>query len=902
MRKSPHIKEFPRVTISLLAGLAAAALVPGLALAQDTNATAMKPVVVTGSLIPTFETITPTPVSVYNAEDIAKTGMATFSDLSRAFPFVSGTANFGSGEGNGGDGTGGINLRGIFGGTLVLIDGRRVAPNELNGRGNVDINAIPIAAIDHIEVLKDGASAVYGADAVAGVVNVILKKNFTGTEFFGRYGNSDSGDPAEKTFSFVTASANEKASLLIGGSFYETDALKSDDRDVSRVDINNPLDFAFGTSRTPNPGRVGATKANNGQPGFPPSGLIYTGPVGTTPTSTNQFRTVNDATDRAIFSHFTYEVTPMTRWYAFGNGSYNLLDNNALQFFAEASYAHTTRDNQFAPAPLTSGLAGTIPANNPYNVFGQDITEWRYRFYEIGPRTDHDVGDVFRFVGGFRGDIPDTSWSWEASTLYSEDDRFERFGGDVSASHLLAAAASTDPATAFNIFGNQANTPAVVQSLALTLTERAVSTWAAWDGLVRGTVFELPGGPLKLAVGGGMHQETADFEPDAAYQSGDSATGNSATPIHGRRKVGDVYAEAVIPIFGKDLSFPGMHKLEFSAAGRYDNYSDFGDTENPKISFRYQPLEDESITIRGSYGTSFQAPPLGDLSGSVLSFLGLDVPIHAPNGFTYGNPGPQDQLDNGDNLLGNPKLQPQTSDNYTIGVVLTPPQVKNLSVNVDYYNIQIKGLVIQDPQFIINTFSPGQIDPLTGQPYIRVDNAGNVVGLDVPFLNLGGLNTDGLDIGATYAIPTDDYGKFTLSAEANYTLTWEQSARPGSPFISHLGQDDTAQLFGALPQWRGNFGVLWEYHDFSFNAVAHYTDSFVDEATGNQVSEVVTCDLQASYLWRKAKTKFSVGVLDVNDEAPPKDYAPGATNGNLYARNLYDIRQRFLYASVDIKF
>jgi iron complex outermembrane receptor protein len=489
MTQHLHKKSVRFLPLPILLGLFTCLLAMGTVLAQESNApTKMKPTVVTGSLIPTFETIPPTPVDVYTAEDIARSGQTTFADLLRTIPSSSGAANFGAGEANGGDGTGGINLRGIFGGTLVLINGRRVAPNELNGRGNVDINAIPLAAVDHIEVLKDGASAIYGADAVAGVVNVILKKNWSGAEFFGRYGNSPTGDPAEKTFSFVTGSATEKSSLLIGASYYQSDALKSDDRSVSRVNIFNNNDLAFGTSRTPNPGRVGATGVGNGQGGiFDGNGLIYTGPVGTTATNTSQFRPVNDLTDRAVFSHFTYEYTPLERWYIFGNGSYNLLDNNALQFFSEASYARTIRDNRFAPAPLTSGLAGPIPAANPYNVFGTDITGWRYRFYEIGPRVDHDVGDVFRVVGGFRGDIPDTSWSWEGATLYSEDDRFERFSGDVSASKLLAAAASTNVADAFNIFGNAANTPAVVQNIGLTLTERAVSSWAAWDGLVRGT-------------------------------------------------------------------------------------------------------------------------------------------------------------------------------------------------------------------------------------------------------------------------------------------------------------------------------------------------------------------------------------------------------------------------------
>lgn len=177
-----------------------------------------------------------------------------------------------------------------------------------------------------------------------------------------------------------------------------------------------------------------------------------------------------------------------------------------------------------------------------------------------------------------------------------------------------------------------------------------------------------------------------------------------------------------------------------------------------------------------------------------------------------------------------------------------------------------------------------------------------MVSLDVPFLNLGGLKTDGLDFGGMYEIPTDAWGKFTLSADFNYTLSWDEQSLPGSPYVSHLRQDDTAQLFGALPAYKGNIGLSWDYKDFSFGAVGHYTDGYTDEAVGGNVPGVWTVDLQASYLWRKAHTKFTVGVLDVADEAPPKDYAPGATNGNLYSRNLYDIRQRFLYASVEAKF
>ena len=253
-------------------------------------------------------------------------------------------------------------------------------------------------------------------------------------------------------------------------------------------------------------------------------------------------------------------------------------------------------------------------------------------------------------------------------------------------------------------------------------------------------------------------------------------------------------------------------------------------------------------------------------------------------------------------LVGNPGLKPQTSDNYTLGVVLTPPQVKGLTLSVDYYRIEIKNLSIQDPQYILNTFSPGDINPITGHPYISLGAGNRVVGVEVPWLNLGGLNTDGLDFGGMYVLPTDSCGKFTFAGDANYTLTWEQQSLPGQPFVSHLAQDDTAQLFGALPRFKAVLSATWEYQDFAFTPAVHYTGGFRDMAAANQVPDYWTVDLQATYNWKKAHTKFTVGVLNVADADLPKDYAPGASNGNLYSRNLYDIRQRFWYVSANVTF
>src|SRR5580765_803567 len=198
--------------------------------AEETNApTQLKPTVLTGSLLPTFETITAAPVDVYTIEEIERTGVDSVPELIRRLPAISGNASFGDSRGNGGDGSAAVGLRNIPLGTLVLINGRRIAPNQLPLAANVDINSIPLAAIDRIEILKDGASAIYGADALAGVVNVILKKDFNGTELYGRYGNTFDTDTSEQNWSFVTGVTSDKGALLIGGSYYKNNALMSND-------------------------------------------------------------------------------------------------------------------------------------------------------------------------------------------------------------------------------------------------------------------------------------------------------------------------------------------------------------------------------------------------------------------------------------------------------------------------------------------------------------------------------------------------------------------------------------------------------------------------------------------------------------------------------------------------
>jgi outer membrane receptor protein involved in Fe transport len=858
----------------------------------------LEPVVVTGSSLPTADLVGATPVDVVTDVDIAKIGSQSVLQYLKTIPSTIGAGNYGESRGNGGDGSAAVSIRGISGGTLVLINGRRVAPNWLNiGTGNVDINAIPLGAIDRVEILKDGASAIYGSDAQAGVVNIILKKDYTGTEMYGSYGNTTDTDVGQQHYYFVTGLTGEKSSLLVGASYYKANALFSQDRSRSRVDITDPLN----TSPTSNPGRIG-----QGTLGTDGIGVVYDGPPGTFSLDPDDFRDFNPLTDRFPFPLYTPSIRPSERWSIFSTSSHDLMGKH-LTFFTEAFYTRSLSMNQLAPTPITSGSTGlVIPSTNPYNPFGIDIDTWRYRTLELGPRVEDNTADIFRFVGGFRGRIADTSWEWETAVMYSEDDRRQVQSGDVSLSGLEAAINRTDE-TAFNPFGNQANNADQLFGVGQTISQSAKSTLFEVGALARGEVFQLPAGPLQLALGGSHLEAFASFEPDALTIAGETVGFNAALPFTGRREVDAVFAEVGIPLTSEKQALPVLHSLELKAAVRYDDYSDFGDTTNPKITARWQPI-DETLTLRGAWGTSFVAPTFDALYSESQSFP------EVANPFT----GSFDQVDA--SYFGTPDLKPEEGSSYTLGMVWTPKFAKGLTFAIDYYNLNIKNRVGGSAQYIIDTnFRTGVaatgLDPTDIANAPAIVAAGEFASLltwdpaqetytkvNVPFLNLSEVQTDGLDIQTTYEIPTDNLGTFTLSGSGTYVLTFKQKETPGSAFRDRLGDFSTDDFgFGSIPRWKANVGLFWAFKQIEFGVTAYYVGAYRDDplaGVDREISDIWTVDLQASYNF-PYQTKLTIGVINVADEPPPLAEAAFADK---YDRDLHDIRQRFVYFSILKKF
>lgn len=884
----------------LLVGLGAQLFaVPALNAADATAPTEMKKTVITGSLIATAETVTVAPVDIITAEAIERSGTRTIDEIIRKSPSAVGGGNFGISRGNGGDGTAGVSLRGIPGGTLVLINGRRTA--------NQDLNAIPYGAIERVEILKDGGSSLYGADAVAGVVNIILRKDFNGTEVNASYGNTTERDAAEQRYSFITGFGNEKTSVLVGGTYYRANSLYSRDRERSQVDITD-ANFTSGTS---NPGRIQTTLAPVGT-ALRDTGVVYRGGLGTTGTLPSEYTAFSNKTDRFPFSLFTPAIRDAERYSIFGNAEHSIFSEH-LKFFTEGYYTHAYSYNQLAPSPAvfsnlstaTSPTGLVVPATNPFNPFGVGINRLRYRPVELGPRIDSQTFDIFRFVGGFKGQIGETTWNWEAAMLYTVQDGVNLQGNDLSRNGLEAALNSTDPTKAFNPFGNQKNSKAVLDSIRLDHYTFTSSRLFSIDGKVGGEVVDLPGGPAQMVIGGEHREERAKYQPDATLINDNVTAFNAAKPYTGKRDVDGVFYEVKLPVLGNDFSFPGGSYFELNHSGRYESYSDFGTQYTPKVGFLWQPLSDKQLAFRGSYSESFTTPTFGQL--------------YTPNSENYpellnryklaaGDPSFNDQIRTFNQ--GNAKLKPATAKNYTASIVWTPTFIKSATFGLDWFRVEQANIAGSADQFILdeNYRTRNDAKPLFAD-LIKYDPATlEYISLTSPTLNLSKRIVEGVDVSGAYVLNTDTAGTFTWTTVLSYYYNFQQENVPGTGLRDRLGdftQPEAGFGLGSLPRLKGNSSLFWSYRNFEFGPTLNYIGAYADDVASGfdrEVKAQVTVDLQASYKFTSGwlnDSKMTVGVLNVSDERPP--LVSGAF-ADAYDRDTHDLRGRYVYFQGSKKF
>jgi iron complex outermembrane receptor protein len=768
---------------------------------QPASGGELQKITVTGYIVPRVGD-GPQPVITIDRDYIQQHGDQTLSEVLQRLPQNVAAFTPSVGPGNTfSPGAAEVNLYGLgTNSTLVLIDGKRQTtfPFPQNGfQSFIDLNSIPLAAIDRVEVLKDSASSIYGSDAIAGVVNVILKKDYTGGDINAYYGISSRGDDevyhvqlsggASQSFN-----ENSKLSLTAAFDFYDSSPIDTQDRvyarNLNHSKIGSDM-FDLRSTSAPAGNFVGLTTGTNYS--------VFPGTTGpaialgdlTNPTA-NLYNTVPGA-----------QLLPREKRYGtYLTASYQPFQY--LQIYDDFSYQHNEELASTTATPLSSSDFLTVPANNPFNPTGEALSP-ELRLLEFGPRKTETTISNIRNVAGLRLINLPKNWFVDAWFLYAETDGHVQNTNLVSRSGLQAALNGTFPGLEgqfFNPFIDQSAVahpnPAFEKVLRVTANDYARTDLTQWAIQSGGEVFDLPTGPVTAGFGAEYRSNSYVDVKDAILRTGDivsrGGTGNASGKDYDRA----VYGELTIPILGGKWSFPGARALEFVFSERYDSYSSFGDAWKPKFSFRYKPLDD--LTLRASYSEGFRAPSVTELFSSQLtSFMVVTDPRvpPPPNGSSYTV-----------ELIteGNSKLQPETSYAYYAGLVWSPGSAdpdhswwgwaNGFTAYFDWVEILKHNVINQiDPQFVVNNpgLFPGAI--------VR-DAFGNILSVADPLENLGAVRVDAFDFGGSYVTREYCWGKLNLSVDATYFYHVSQQNVPHGQVLNVT--DSLAPNFPVNPDFK----------------------------------------------------------------------------------------------------
>ncbi|HEU4879338.1 MAG TPA: TonB-dependent receptor, partial [Gemmatimonadaceae bacterium] len=537
----------------------------------------------------------PAPVTVFDRERIDQLGATSVADVLDYLP----QQPFAMRDAQGFGGARTIRLRGLgLGTTLVLLNGRRTVTSALQGSSNVfDLNTIPLGAVERIEVLSDSASAIYGADAVGGVLNVITRSVIDRPQVSVSYGAADGGaDERRASLLFGYAGERLRASAIVEG--FSRDLLLGAERDLYANQDYTRFGSIDRRSASGNPGNVSSLTAAN-LPGL--SSRFAAVPVGSTGIALTPQDFVATAGTRNMESlnRFLSVVPEADRLSGVGFAEFDISDG--LSAFAEILY--TDNEGSTAASQATSS-ALTVPGTNPFNPFGVPVSV-SYRFEGLELQSTVSESEAFRGVGGIRGQI--RSWEWELAVLSFDEDGTSKRLNTIDSARVTAALASADPAQALNVFADGPGaSPAVLASLVAAPVVNTYSSEAVQgSGFVRGPLIALPAGPVEAVLGAETREEEIHFEA------------RPAIIMDAQRKTVAAYAEVRVPIIGKDMGIPLAHALTVSVAGRNDHYDDFGDSFNPQYGLTWNLSQ--SVLLRASHGTSFRPPSLFELYSPISS-------------------------------------------------------------------------------------------------------------------------------------------------------------------------------------------------------------------------------------------------------------------------------------------
>ncbi len=805
----------------------------------------------------------PSPIVTIDREAIANSGYNNLQQLLEKIP-VNGNGAFstrGNNQDSTANGAASISLRGLGAdATLVLVNGRRVAISsfaESVTTNFVDINTIPVSAIERVEVLKDGASAVYGSDAVAGVINIVLRDDYDGFEVSAGYGDVTDGSAPETSASAIWGTSGEDSNVTMIFDYFKNDTLYNKDR--------GPMGSANQSARGGDDNR-----SSRGYPGrFFVDGVVTRDPACPPERSFGQ----TCVFDYGPFNLLIPEAERSGLMLLAHKGL-----GSSVEVFTEIAAQHNTSIAQGAPTPLDEGAGLTVPITNPGNPFPTATTIGisRYRTVDAGPRQWSIETDNLRAVVGLRGDLGD--WNWEVAGERARSESTQtgnRSQGWVRTDFLQQEI----DAGRYNPFGATVNPQSVIDAITTSLVRQGNSDLTMASANITGPIFDMPAGPAKMAFGAEYRDESVSDVPDDQFQRG-LIFGTEAVSAQAQRDNWSAYVE---------FSLPLHETVELQLAGRYDDYSDFGTTFNPKAALRWAPTD--QLAFRASWGQGFRAPSLAQ--------IGLG-PSQESEFFqdTFGCADNPAYCANTDFLIifsGNPDLQPEESETYNIGAVWQPTD--SFSASLDFWDITQDHKIDEVPRiYIYNANCNNQASticvraaPLPG------DTLGALQFLHSGFVNIGQQSAQGLDLALTYTREVRS-ATVTLGLDATHLLEFEkvQLDSTGLAF-------ETLDLVGEYkyPEDRIALTSAWEIGDWGINTRLNYISSFNDfrvlPATGpaaHQVDSFMTTNVQFTYSGIK-NTKMALSVDNVFDEFPP--FAVGDGDNDLYGfvRDTHNPRGRF---------
>jgi len=906
---------------------------------QDAGPDAMGTVVVTGSRIRMrdFEAISP--ITTVSSETIQATGNLNIEEVLNSLPQI--VPGFNANSNNPSDGTATVDLRGIGPTrTLVLINGRRLTPSTQTGR--TDLNNIPSRLIERVEVVTGGASAVYGSDALAGVVNFILKDNFEGFDIGVQSGQSAESDGTENQVDLVLGGnfADDRGNITAFASYYDREQVLQSEREYTRVDRGSN-GSATGNARLPNVALNPFPTANTflGSGGNTRNYAFNLNNNGGVRTWNNTLpeSSADGLGDRYNFAPVNNLLTPGQRVHIGALAKLDLAEN--IQAYADLMYIDSQNGAQLAPTPAVNvafdpdspGLSAQARAlldARPNPNAPAFITR---RMIEVGARVQENKSKLQQIAVGFKGGLPIKDWAYDVSYQYGENEFINVTFNDVSASKF-GAALSGCPAdyvqfvpdcVPISAFGVGSITAQQANFVRLNFTDTQIFERNLVTASVDGSLFDMPAGPLGFAFGAEWRKDETSFRPDIAKQSGDILGFNAQQPIAGDFDVYEIFLETVIPL-ARDI--PGISSLSLEAGGRYSDYSSVGAVTSYKGGLDWAPVD--SLHVRGMYQRAVRAPSVFELfqagdqgfptatdpCSSVSVATGAPTPVPADvaafcqaafgiDASTYVQT--NGQLESF--FFGNPNLAEETSDTVTFGLAWTPDAVEGLQASLDYWNIEVADYVNSlegGATGVINAcFATLDINSSAcfsgdlGQALIFRDAVGDLK-VRVPVANLSSLEAAGVDLHIAYRVPIGN--TLTTDLLVTYLDKWVLDD------IDYAGTTGAYNILNTLPEYKANLRLAYPFGPVAVTYNAQWIDKMDNQGNIPAFQDggyegpksILYHDLAGSWQINDS-LELSAGVRNLTDEEPPFFTFPIDQNTDPAT---YDMLGRFYFASLRATF